>query len=69
MGGVETASKLKELDPSARLIASSGYSDAPVMSDFRKYGFDEVLRKPWALAQLSEVFRKVLVADSRRKTE
>jgi signal transduction histidine kinase/ActR/RegA family two-component response regulator len=69
MGGVETANKLKELDPSARLIASSGYSDAPVMSSFRKYGFDDVLPKPWALAQLSEVFRKVLVADSERKKE
>ena len=32
MGGVETAARLKELDPSVKLIASSGYSDAPVMS-------------------------------------
>ena len=67
MGGVETAGRLKELDPSAKLIASSGYSDAPVMSSFREYGFDDVLPKPWTVAQLSEVFRRVLVADSERE--
>jgi len=60
MGGVEAARRLKESDPSVRLIASSGYSDAPVMSRFREYGFNEVLPKPWAVAQLSEVVRRVI---------
>src|SRR5260370_39156204 len=46
MGGVEAASKLREIDPSAKLIVSSGYSDAPVMSEFRKYHFDAALPKP-----------------------
>ena len=67
MGGVETATRLKELDPSVRLIASSGYSDAPVMASFRDYGFDDVLPKPWAVVQLSEVFRRVLAADAERE--
>ena len=69
MGGVEAASKLKELDPSATLIASSGYSNAPVMSNHRKYGFDDVLPKPWTVAQLSDVLRRVLVADHQRKAD
>ena len=68
MGGVETARRLKELDPSAKLIASSGYSDGPVMASFREYGFDDVLPKPWAVVQLSEVFRRVLEADAERET-
>jgi signal transduction histidine kinase/CheY-like chemotaxis protein len=68
MGGVETARKLKELDPSAKLIASSGYSDGPVMSRFREHGFDDVLPKPWSVVQLSEVFRRVLDADADRTT-
>ncbi|MGA9040236.1 MAG: ATP-binding protein [Terriglobales bacterium] len=73
MGGVEAAARLKELDPSLKLIVSSGYSDAPVIADFRRYGFDDVMPKPWALAQVSEVFRRVLVpgpdssAHSRRE--
>lgn len=67
MGGVEAAAILKELDPSLKLIVSSGYSAAPVMSDFRKYGFADVLPKPWALAEVSEVFRRVLVTDADHK--
>lgn len=67
MGGVEAASKLKEIDPSARLIVSSGYSQAPVMSRFREYGFCDVIQKPWVTADLSEVFRRVLVGQPERK--
>jgi CheY-like chemotaxis protein len=63
LGGVETASRIKGLNPSAKLIASSGYSDAPVMSRYRDYGFTEAISKPWAVAQLSQVFRRVLVGD------
>jgi signal transduction histidine kinase/CheY-like chemotaxis protein len=66
MGGLEAAAMLKELDPSARLIVSSGYSDAPVMSRFAEYGFDAVILKPWTVREMSEVLRKVLVADPVR---
>jgi len=63
MGGVETAARLRELDPAVKLIVSSGYSDAPVMSKFREYGFDDVIPKPWQTAEVSEVFRRVLLAE------
>ncbi len=63
MGGVEAAAKLKELDPSLKLIVSSGYSDAPVMSQFAQYGFEAVIVKPWTVKEMSEVLRRVLVAD------
>ncbi len=66
MGGLEAAAKLKELDPSVKLIVSSGYSDAPVMSNFSRYGFDAVLPKPWTAAQISEVFRRVLAGTRPR---
>jgi signal transduction histidine kinase/FixJ family two-component response regulator len=62
MGGIEAAAKLKELDPSLRLIVSSGYSDAPVMSDFARYGFDAVVPKPWTASEISDAFRRVLAA-------
>jgi two-component system cell cycle sensor histidine kinase/response regulator CckA len=67
MGGVEAAAKLKELDPSLKLIVSSGYSDAPVMSHFAQYGFDAVIVKPWTVKEMSEVLRRVLVADPVRR--
>jgi signal transduction histidine kinase/CheY-like chemotaxis protein len=68
MGGIEAAARLKEFDANVKLIVSSGYSDSPVMSDFRKYGFDDVVPKPWVIATVSEKFRRVLVRDRDRKT-
>lgn len=66
MGGVEAAAKLREVDPSAQLIVSSGYSDAPVLSEFQAYGFVDVIPKPWTPAALSLVLRRVLVTDSEQ---
>jgi signal transduction histidine kinase/ActR/RegA family two-component response regulator len=67
IGGVEAAAMLKQLDPDSKLIVSSGYSDAPVMSHFAEYGFDAVIVKPWTVKEMSEVLRRVLVADSVRR--
>ena len=66
MGGVEAAAKLRELEPRLKLIVSSGYSQAPVMADFRKYGFDGVVPKPWVITELSRVLRSVLAPDPDR---
>jgi signal transduction histidine kinase/CheY-like chemotaxis protein len=63
MGGVEAAARLKELDPSLKLVVSSGYSDAAVLSDFRKYGFDDAMPKPWTAADVGKIFRRVLVSN------
>lgn len=66
MGGVDAAARLKEFDPQAKLIVSSGYSDDPVMADFRRYHFDAVIVKPWTATALGNVVRKVLAASDRR---
>ncbi len=69
MGGIEAAVKLKEMDPAAKLIVSSGYADAPVMSDFARYGFDAVIPKPWAATEVSEVLQRVLAPEPDRKSD
>ena len=68
MGGIEAAARLKQMDPAVKLIVSSGYSDASIMSNFREYGFEDVIPKPWQVAKVSEVFRRVLVTDSAKNT-
>jgi DNA-binding NarL/FixJ family response regulator len=65
LGGKKTVEMLRELDPDAKVIVSSGYSDDPVMSRFREYGFDGVLVKPYKVADLAEAIRKVF--SGRRK--
>ena len=69
MGGVEAAARLKEFDPSCKLIVSSGYSASLVMSEFASYGFDAVLPKPWSMPEISGVVRRVLAGAPDRRTD
>jgi two-component system, cell cycle sensor histidine kinase and response regulator CckA len=60
MGGREAASKLLELDPDARMVATSGYSTDPVITDYRKYGFSGAVHKPFRMQELSTVLQAAL---------
>ena len=60
MGGGETMAKLLEIDPGVKAIVSSGYSNDPVMADFRKYGFSGVLAKQYQSKQLCEALREII---------
>ncbi|HBA59708.1 MAG TPA: hypothetical protein DCZ92_02575 [Elusimicrobia bacterium] len=62
MGGKETGLKLRRLDPAARIVVSSGYSDEPVMSDYRSFGFDAVLPKPYKYEDLAATLTALLAA-------
>jgi len=60
MGGKEAIGKLLAIDPAVRAIVSSGYSEDPVMADFRAYGFRGVAIKPYRIRELSEVVASVI---------
>lgn len=60
MGGKQTASRLREIDPHVRTIVSSGYSNDPIMANFREYGFDEVVSKPYDVGELSQKLAEVI---------
>jgi signal transduction histidine kinase/ActR/RegA family two-component response regulator len=61
-GGAETIGALLEQDSDLRVIVASGYSEDPVMADFRSYGFVGRLSKPFRLDDLKEVLAEVLEA-------
>ena len=63
MGGRETIRKLKEIDPQVKALVVSGYSDDPVLANFRDYGFIGVVTKPFNLNKLSWVLHDVLTAN------
>ena len=61
MGGEEAIGLLLEIDPRAGVVVWSGYSDSPVMSRYRSYGFIGVLPKPYDIDEVDRVIRKLLV--------
>lgn len=60
MGGKEAVEKLKDRYPAAKVIVSSGYSNDPVMAEYRAHGFDAVVAKPYTVKNLSEAVAAVL---------
>jgi CheY-like chemotaxis protein len=60
MGGKETILKLLEIDPDARVIVSSGYSNDPVLSNYSDYGFGAALVKPYKVDEMRRAVQKVM---------
>ena len=64
MGGQEAAARILELDPEARTVVCSGYSDDPIMAEFRNHGFRGVVAKPYDIGELSRVLAQVIGAGN-----
>jgi DNA-binding NarL/FixJ family response regulator len=60
MGGKEAAAEIRKFDKKVKLVVSSGYSHDPVMSRYKKYGFDGMLMKPYKLEQIAQVMHNLL---------
>ena len=60
MGGREAVGLLREMDPSARVIACSGYSNDPILANFREYGFSYALSKPFKTEDLQSALETAL---------
>lgn len=60
MGGRETVKELLKVDPGAKVIVSSGYSEVHVISEFNYYGFKDMITKPYKLKELSDVIYRVI---------
>jgi CheY-like chemotaxis protein len=60
VGGQEAIQRLLELDPGVKAIVSSGYSQNPILSNFRKYGFSGVLTKPYKIQEMGQILQEVL---------
>lgn len=62
MGGKEAITGLLKIDPQVKAIVSSGYSDDPIMADFRKHGFVGVIAKPFTISGLGKALTKAITA-------
>ena len=55
MGGKETIKRLREIDPEVKAFAASGYTEDPVMTNFKKYGFSGAIPKPFGIENLARI--------------
>lgn len=64
MGGREAMQELLKIDPNVKAVVSSGYSNNPVMSNYRDYGFKGVLQKPYLLKDLRKMICSLIASDT-----
>ena len=64
MGGKMAVSELIKVDPEVKVIVSSGYS-SDSLSDYKKYGFYDVIPKPYRLQELGKVLSSVIQGSKK----
>jgi len=64
MGGAETMKELLKIDSNVKAIVSSGYSNDPIMANYKDYGFCGIIPKPYTKNQLTEVLNKIFCIKS-----
>ena len=60
LGAKETIRELQQINPEAKVIVSSGFTDDPLKTDFSLYGFSGFMPKPYNLSQLSGIMHKII---------
>ena len=65
LGGKETVKRLLEIDPCAKAIVSSGYSNDPIMAEYEKHGFVGALPKPYNINDMGKLLKKICSPKKR----
>ena len=60
MGGERAVKEILNIDPEAKVVVSSGYSNNPIMANFSDHGFCAAIVKPYQLQDLSRTLLQVL---------
>ena len=63
MGGKEAIQKILQIDPEAKVMVSSGYSNDPVMAHYKKHGFSGIIAKPFQLKSLQKAIHTIGVDE------
>jgi PAS domain S-box-containing protein len=59
IGGKEAVQEILAINPEAKVIVASGYSNDPVMSNYKEYGFSSALAKPFQFMEMKKVIRRL----------
>ncbi len=59
-GGKEAVKLLLDIDPAVTAYVSSGYSNDPVMANYKKFGFKGVIKKPFTLKDMKKLLNTAI---------
>ncbi len=59
MGGKDAVVEILKIDPAAKVVVSSGYSNDPIMTNYQQYGFKAAIAKPFLLSGLKKVLEDI----------
>lgn len=59
MGGKEAVVEILAMDPQAKVLVSSGYSNDPIMTHFSDYGFCGLIEKPFDMHSIQAAVEAV----------
>ena len=60
IGGEGTMRKILHINPDAKIIVVSGYSNNLIMANYKKYGFRAAISKPFKLNTLNNIVNSLL---------
>lgn len=58
VGGKDALNLLREIDPDVKAIVSSGYSNDPIVSNYKHYGFRSAIQKPYKIKDLKTALKE-----------
>ena len=64
MGGPETLQELRKLDPDVKAVLMSGYTNDPAILEPERFGFKDVVAKPFDGGKLQAVLSRVMDSGS-----
>jgi two-component system, cell cycle sensor histidine kinase and response regulator CckA len=60
MGGKDAVGEILAVDPDAKVVVSSGYSNDPIMVYCKEYGFSAAIAKPFDLQSLKNIIETLI---------
>ena len=60
MGGEKATQIILNINPEAKVIVSSGYSDNEILSNYKAHGFQGILNKPYTVDELRSVIQTLV---------
>lgn len=63
MGGENAVQEILAINPEAKVIVSSGYSNDPVMAHYQDHGFIAAIVKPFQIQDITNIINKLLMPN------